>query len=215
MYSSYRRGDGWLERAVRGRSAYRRTGRDRDESACLAIECAREQGDRVPDREDRGQARGRLPARRSAQRHHARDAGVVRADHRLRRHEDPALGVREAPGLGAGARHADAVGGRGDGDRAHVRRVAPEGAAFARDRPLRAQLRSRRTRARRFHRRRAGARGRGARRRNACSRSRPRCGDSSRSSASTRPPVSIRGSATRYCRSSRNEIVSRTAGSQR
>ena len=66
---------------------------------------AREQGDRVPDREDRGEARGRLPARRGPQRHHRRDAGVVRADDRLRRHQDPALGVREAAGRVAGARH--------------------------------------------------------------------------------------------------------------
>ena len=57
---------------------------------------AREQGHRLPDREDRGQARGRLPPRRGPQRHHAGDAGDVRADDRLRRHEDPALGVREA-----------------------------------------------------------------------------------------------------------------------
>ena len=76
--------------------AHRRAGHHRDEPARVAVERAREQGDRVPDREDRGQARGRLPARRGAQRHHARDARVVRADDRLRRHQDPALGVREA-----------------------------------------------------------------------------------------------------------------------
>ena len=52
----------------------------------------------LPDRQDRGQARGRLPARRGAQRHHARDARVLRADHRLRRHQGAAVGVREAAG---------------------------------------------------------------------------------------------------------------------
>ena len=99
------------------------------------VERAREQGDRVPDRQDRGAARGRLPARRDHERHHRRDAGVVRADDRLRRHEGAALGVREAARRVAGARHDDAVGRRGDGDRAHVPRVAAEGAALARDRP--------------------------------------------------------------------------------
>ena len=32
-----------------------------------------------------------------AQRHHARDAGLLRADDRLRRHQDPALHLREVP----------------------------------------------------------------------------------------------------------------------
>ena len=56
-------------------------------------------------------------------------------DDRLRRHQVPALGVREAARLEPGARHADAVGRRGDGDRPHVLRVAAEGGALARDRP--------------------------------------------------------------------------------
>ena len=52
-----------------------------------------------PDRENRGEARRRLHARRIAQRHHRRqDAGVVRADDRLRRHQDSALRVREISG---------------------------------------------------------------------------------------------------------------------
>ena len=76
--------------------AERRHGRHRDEPARVAQQRAREQGDRVPDREDRGAARGRLPARRDHERHHRRDARVVRAHHRLRRHQGAALGVREA-----------------------------------------------------------------------------------------------------------------------
>ena len=44
----------------------RRDGRHRDEPARVALERAREQGHRVPDRQDRGQARGRLPPRRGA-----------------------------------------------------------------------------------------------------------------------------------------------------
>ena len=68
-----------------------------------------------------------LHARRDPERHHQGDAGQLRADDRLRRHQDPALGVREVPGHRRCARHADAVGRRGDGDRPDVPRVAPEG----------------------------------------------------------------------------------------
>ena len=50
-----------------------------------------------PDRQDRRQARRRLHARRDSERHHARDAGVLRADDRLRGHQDPALHLREVP----------------------------------------------------------------------------------------------------------------------
>ena len=38
-----------------------------------------------------------LHPRRDPQRHHARDAGQLRAEHRLRRHQDPALHLREVP----------------------------------------------------------------------------------------------------------------------
>ena len=58
---------------------------------------ARVEGDRLPDREDRREARRRLHARRAQERHHARDAGLLRADDRLRGDEDPALRVREVP----------------------------------------------------------------------------------------------------------------------
>ena len=53
-----------IEHPVRGEPRRRRDGRHRDEPARVALERAGEQGDRVPDREDRGQARGRLPPRR-------------------------------------------------------------------------------------------------------------------------------------------------------
>ena len=52
----------------------RRDRRDRDEPARLALVRARLEGDRLPDREDRRAARGRLRARGDRQRHHARDA---------------------------------------------------------------------------------------------------------------------------------------------
>ena len=54
--------------------------RHRDEPAGLAVLGAGVEGDRLPDRQDRGQAGHRLHARRDPQRHHPRDAGVVRAD---------------------------------------------------------------------------------------------------------------------------------------
>jgi hypothetical protein len=121
-------------------------GRDRDEPARLAQLGAGVQGHRLPDRQDRRQAGRRLHARRAAQRHHARDAGVLRAHDRLRGHQDPALHLREVP---AGERHAgpaDEVGGRGHGDRPHHEGVAAEGHALARDRQRRLRAASRRVR---------------------------------------------------------------------
>ena len=75
-----------------------------------------------------------------AQRHHRRrDAGLVRADHRLRRHQDSALRVREISRRRAGADHLDEIGRRGDGDRPHLRGELAEGAALAGNRPDRAR----------------------------------------------------------------------------
>ena len=87
-----------LEHPVRGEPDRRHAGRDRDEPARVALVGAGVEGDRLPDREDRREARGRLHARRDPERHHARDAGLVRAVDRLRRDEDPALHLREVPG---------------------------------------------------------------------------------------------------------------------
>ena len=58
-----RRRDGRLERAVRGQPRDRGDPRDRDEPARLALLRARLQGDRLPDRQDRRAAGGRLPPR--------------------------------------------------------------------------------------------------------------------------------------------------------
>ena len=92
-----RRRDGRVEHPVRRQPDDGPDGRDRDEPARVAVVGAGVEGHRVPDREDRGQAGARLPPRRDPERHHARDAGVLRADDRLRRREDPALGLREVP----------------------------------------------------------------------------------------------------------------------
>ena len=84
-----RRRDRRLQRAVRRQSRRRPHGRDRDESARVAVVRTGLQGHRLPDRQGRRQARGRLHAGRDRQRHHRRrDAGLVRADHRLRRHQE-------------------------------------------------------------------------------------------------------------------------------
>ena len=82
-----------------------RVPRDRDEPARLALLGARLEGDRLPDREARGAARGRLHARRAPERHHRQDDGGVRAGARLRRGQGAALRLREVP---ARARHGSA-----------------------------------------------------------------------------------------------------------
>ncbi len=56
------------------------------------------------------------------QRDHPGDAGLVRADDRLRRHQDAALHLREIPRRRAAALDLDEIGRRGDGDRPELRR---------------------------------------------------------------------------------------------
>ncbi len=90
-----------FQRPVRGRSEDRADGGDRDEPARVALVGAGVQGDRLPDRQGRRAAGGRLHARRDRQRHHRRrDPGELRADDRLCRDQDPALRVREVQGRG-------------------------------------------------------------------------------------------------------------------
>ena len=112
-----RRRDRRFERPVRGQSEGRAADRDRDEPARVALVGAGVEGDGLPDRQGRGQAGGRLHARRDHQRHHRRDAGELRADDRLRRHQDPALRVREVQGRRSRAVDRDEVGRRSHGDR--------------------------------------------------------------------------------------------------
>ena len=94
-----------------------------------------------PDRQDRGQARRRLHARRAAERHHPRDAGLVRADDRLLRGEDAALGLREVPRGRPDADDPDEVRRRGDGHRPDLQGGAPEGGPLARAGSRRARAR--------------------------------------------------------------------------
>ena len=81
--------------------ADRPDGRHRNEPARVAVVGAGVEGHGVSDRQDRREAGARLPARRDPQRHHAPDAGVLRADDRLRRRQGAALGVREVPAGGS------------------------------------------------------------------------------------------------------------------
>ena len=74
LHPPRRRRDRRIERAVRRRPGDRSPGRDRDEPARVAQLGAGVEGDRVPDRQDRRQARRRLHARRDPQRHHQGDA---------------------------------------------------------------------------------------------------------------------------------------------
>ena len=80
------------------------------------------------------------------ERHHAPDAGLLRADHRLRRRQDPALELREVPAGRSHADDADEVGGRGDGDRPDVQGSVHEGRPVARARAERPAVRARRRR---------------------------------------------------------------------
>ncbi len=65
-----------------------------------------------------GQARrGLHPGRAQERDYRRRDAVLVRAEHRLRRHQDPALRIREVPPGRHPPHHANEIGGRSDGDR--------------------------------------------------------------------------------------------------
>ena len=87
-----------LQRAVRHQPGERADGGHRDEPAGLALLGAGLQGDRLSHRQDRRQARGRLHLGRAEERHHRHHAGLLRADHRLCGHQDPALHFREVSG---------------------------------------------------------------------------------------------------------------------
>ena len=174
-----------LQRPVRGQPRDRGDRRHRDEPARVALVGAGLEGDRLPDRQDRRAAGGRLPARRDPQRHHPPHAGLVRADDRLRGRQVAAVRVREVPRRRRGALHPHEVGRRGDGDRAHVPAGVREGDALAR-------ARHRGSTCRRRSARRASRRP-GADRFDADPRGVPRSGATERR-RSTRAPRSTRGS---------------------
>ncbi len=120
-----------VQHPVRGQPRRRSGDRHRDEPAGLALQRAGLEGDRLPDRQDRGQGGDRLHPGRDPQRHHPGDAGKLRADARLRGGQGPALRLREVPGGRPDADDPHEVGRRGDGDRPQLHRGAAEGAAVA------------------------------------------------------------------------------------
>ena len=130
-----RRRDGGLEHPVRGEPGRRPDDLHRDEPARVAVLGPGVEGHRVPHRQDRRQAGPWLSPARDSQRHHAAHSGLVRADHRLRRRQDPPVELREVPGSRRDADHADEVGGRGDGHRAHVQGGLSQGHPVARAGP--------------------------------------------------------------------------------
>ena len=111
----------------------RRDDRDRDEPPGVPLLGPRLEGDGFPHRQDRREAGRGLYPRRDPERHHPRDDGLLRADDRLLRREDPPLDLREIPGDGGRPDHLDEVGGRDDGDRPDLPGSAPEGDPLARD----------------------------------------------------------------------------------
>jgi hypothetical protein len=104
-----RRRGGGLQHPVRGRPRERRAAGDRDESPGVPLLRAGLQGDRIPDRPDRRQVGGGVPARRAAQRHHPDHAGVVRAGAGLRGRENSPVRLREVPGRRSQAHHPDEI----------------------------------------------------------------------------------------------------------
>ena len=111
LYPPHRRGDRRLQHPVCRQPHRRHAGGDRDESPGEPLLGAGLQGHGFPHRQDRSPPRRRLHARRDTQRHHAQDAGRLRAHHRLRRHEGAALGLREVPRGACRVGYVDAVGG--------------------------------------------------------------------------------------------------------
>ena len=162
---------------------------------------ARVEGHRLPDREDRREARDRLPPRRDPERHHEGHPGVSfepTLDYVVVK--VPRFAFEKFPAADTDPDHDHEVGRRGDGDRPQLRDGAAEGAPLAREARLVVPLG-----------RRAGAR------RTSCSRSPSvptdgrivivqqalRKGATHRAGCS-RPPRSTRGSSTRSCSSTRS-----------
>ncbi len=130
-----RRGrDRGLQHPVCGQPRDRRDRGHRDEPPRFALLGPRLQGDRVPDREDGGQAGRRLRAGGDRERHNPGDPGLLRADDRLRRDQDPPLRLREVPRCHRAPLHPHAERRRGDGDRAYLPRVLRQGSALPRAR---------------------------------------------------------------------------------
>ena len=124
----------------------------------------------------------------------------------------PRWAFEKLPGTSRRARHADAVGRRGDGDRPHLRRVAAEGLPLARDGPPRSQRRPGRSHATTRSTSTISSLAARSRRPSGRSSSRPRCVEGCASSDSPRRPGSTRGSSTRSLASPTSAPASRRLG---
>ena len=143
-HSRDRRRDGGVEHPVRYGPLQRQDADHRDESAGQPLQCVGLEGNRLSHRQNRGQAGRRLPPARAAQRHHAKDAGVLRADDRLRGDQGPAIRFREVSRGRLAAHHANEKRRRNDGDRPDVQGVTPKGPPRIGGRPIRARMRRQR-----------------------------------------------------------------------
>ena len=110
----------------------------------------------------------------------------------------PRWAFEKLPGASPILRTADAVGRGGDGDRADVPRVAPEGDPQPRDRPAGPQRRPGRGARSTSSTPRSWSTTRRRRPRTGCSSSKPRSAGACRSSGSPRSPASTRGSSTSW-----------------
>ena len=87
-----------------------------------------------PDREDRGEARGRLSLDEIRQRHHEKTPACFEPTIDYVVVKIPKWQFEKFPGADTHAGHADEVGRRSDGHRPHVQRSAAKGNSLARDR---------------------------------------------------------------------------------
>ena len=119
-----------MQHSIRHQPGRRTHDRHRDEPPRVAFVSPGIEGDRLSHRQDRGPSRDRLHTRRDPQRHHAADAGIVRADARLRRREGPPLRLREVPRSRYHLDYHDEECRRGDGHRPQLRRGVEQGPAI-------------------------------------------------------------------------------------
>jgi carbamoyl-phosphate synthase large subunit len=106
-----------------------------------SIACLREIGVDTGGSNVQFEACRRLYPGRARQRHHPGHSRLLRADDRLRRHQDAALYLREVQGRRPDVDHGDEVGRRSHGDRSLLPGIAAKGAALDGDRAHRPQRR--------------------------------------------------------------------------
>ncbi len=84
------------------------------------------EGDGFPDCQNRGETSRWVSAARAAERYHARNHRLLRADDRLCRNQGAAVRVRKIPRGRSHAHHANEKRWRDDGDRQHIQGIVPK-----------------------------------------------------------------------------------------